>query len=154
MELPVLRGHLPANTGPPFRRASANLPQTLREIRQLLWSSWLAFALPVSVSCTQQRLSASAAIVSPRTHTETNNFISTTKLPQTFRERIPSAKPSAKPSACFRACGAVRILNRQCPSPYSISLRPKKRRSVVHSLACNIRAQAWINAWAGNLHMA
>ena len=67
--LPMLRGHLPANMGPPFRGASANLPPTFSEIRRLFWSSWIAVGNCSSskrcVSCTQRHLTSSTVIVSP-----------------------------------------------------------------------------------------
>ena len=76
--LPVLHGHLAADTGPPFRGASANLPQTFHEVHRLLWFSAVSACFP-------------------RPRAETVHI-----KPQSFRK--PSAReiPSKKPSACFR----------------------------------------------------
>ena len=92
-----LRGRLLANTGPRFRGASAKLPQTFREVRRLFWPSWLAVGICSSskryVSCMRQHLFFYWNCFSELFHARSETFscISATKLPQTFREQIPSA---------------------------------------------------------------
>ena len=117
--LPMLRGHLPANSGPPFRGASAKLPQTFREVRRLFWPSWLAVGIrswsKCCVSCTQQHLFFYWNRFSElfRARTETFSCKSAANLPRT--------NPFREPSARFRACGAAHIFNNNVPLPTKLT---------------------------------
>ena len=124
------RGNLPANTGPPFRGASAKLPQTFREIRRLFWYSWLAVGNCSSskrcVSCTQQHLFFYWNRFSELFHarTETFHFIQA----QSFRK--PSANKSLPRSLPHASARVARCMFSIIMSlPLLNKLAANKRRS-------------------------
>ena len=124
----MLLGRLPANTGPPFRGASAKLPQTFREVRRLFWPSWLLLASALRVSVTflvRSNTFSSTGIVSPSFSMHALKHL-VVYQPPSFR------KPSANkylPRACFRACGAAHIFNNNVPLPTKLACGQKHRRS-------------------------